>query len=382
MKKYVQLVCMICISIVFLKCESDIEVEPSSLIFNLTDECVLYENNEFNNLNPKAIYSEVNKEIYIVFTCVPPTLDSTAIMFTVLSEESGEMIQSPIQIGSVKSISSFPNIALSTGRIFVTWHGQKSTPEGLAIVELSRDGTIQRRFISDTEPPASFKGDALLANQTSLFHFYNIKHDEDMSGMVCIQASITDGIEIENSINFGNGLIHNAYWDNGLIKVVYTQNGKLTTATFDQQSGSFENILNLESIEHFDPVVSFSPLKDGGTVAAIAQISQNLSLQFYSSDGNPTKTVNLSSKAFNFSNIAVNDSLISIAWVTSENNLEFTLYNFVSSQLYKLKQMNNSTTGIAIEPLLLNVPSGIFTFWRDTRNHNGGDIYYRRTNEL
>jgi len=382
MKKYVKLVCIICISIVFLKCESDIEVEPSSPIFNLTNESVLYENNEFNNCNPKAIYSEVNKEIYIVFTCVPPTLDSTAIMFTVLSEESGEVIQPAIQIGSTISLSSFPNIALSTDRIFVTWHGQNNSLEGLAIVELSRDGTIQRSFISETESPVSSKGDALLTSQTSLFHFFNIEQDEDMSSMVCIQASFTDGIEIENSINFGNGLIHNAYWDNGLIKVVYTQNGNLTTATFDQQSGSFENILNLETIEHFDPVVSLSPLKYGGVVAAIAQISKDLSLQFYSSDGNPTKTVNLSSEAYNFSNIAVNDSLISIAWVTSENNLEFTLYNFVSSQLYKPKQMNNSTTGLAIEPLLLYVPSGIFTFWRDTRNNNGGDIYYRRTDKL
>ena len=377
---------MICICILFLKCEKTTEPKPqeeSSLPFDLTEETVLYENSKFNNSNPKAIYSEINDEIYIVFTRVPPTLDSTTIMFTVLSE-SGEVIQSPIQIGSVKSISSFPNIALSYGRIFVTWHGSKenSTPEGLTIVELSSDGTIQRRFISDTEPRVVSRSDALLANQTSLFHFYNTEIDEDMYDMVCIQAFITDGIEIENSINFGNGLIHNAYWDNGLIKVAYTQNSKFTTATFDQQSGSFENILNLESIEHFDPVVSFSPLNDGETVAAIAQISANLSLQFYDIAGNKTKTVNIKPEAYNFSNIAVKDSLISIAWVSGENNIEFTLYSLLSNHLYEIKQMNNSTTGIAIEPLLLSTPSGIFTFWRDTRNHNGGDIYYRRTNEL
>ncbi len=387
MKKYVQLVCMICISIVFLKCEKDTEQKPegetSSPIFNLTDECVLYENNEFNNLNPKAIYSEVNREIYIVFTCVPPTLDSTAIMFTVLSE-SGEVIQSPIQIESVKSISSFPNITQSNGRIFVTWHGNKinSTSEGLSIVELSREGIIQRRYISDTEPQVSLRGDALLVNQTSLFHFYNTELDEDITHIVYIRASIKDGLESEDSAIIGNGSIHHAYWNNGSIKVVYNQNGKLTTATFDQQSGSFNNIVNLESLDHFDPVISFSPLPDGETVAAFSKISENLSLQFYSSDGNKTKTVNIKSEAYNFSNIAVKDSIISIAWVTGENNVEFTLYSLLSSQLYEIKQMNNSTTGLAIEPLLLSVPSGIFTFWRDTRNHNGGDIYYRRTNKL
>ena len=386
MKKCIQLTCMICISILFLKCERNTEQKPeeeSSLPFDLTEEIVLYENSEFNNSNPKAINSEVNEDIYVVFTRVPPTLDSTAIMFTVLSE-SGEVIQSPIQIGSVKSISSFPNIAQFNERIFVTWHGSKenSTSDGFAITELSRDGTILRQSVSGTEPAASLKGDGLLVNQTSLYHFYNAELDEDISTIVYIRASIENDLESESSAIIGNGLVHHAYWDNGSIKVVYTQNGELNTATFDPQSGTFNNIVKLEFINHFDPVVSFSPLPDGENVAAIAQISASLSLQFYSSNGNLTKTVDIKPEAYNFSNIAVKDSLISIAWVTGENNVELTLYSLLSNHLYEIKQMNKSTAGIAIEPLLLSTPSGIFTFWRDTRNHNGGDIYYRRTNEL
>ncbi len=382
MKKYVKLLIILSLSAIFLKCESKIEEEPSLPGINLKNESVLYENNQFNNSNPKAIYSEENKEIYIVFTRVPPTLDSTAIMFAVISEESGEVIQPAMQIGSTISISSFPNIALSANRIFITWHGQENSIEGLVIVELSSNGIIERSFISNTAPPGTSKGDVLLASQTTLSHFFNAELIEDKSSMIAIQASTISDIDIESEINFGTGLIHNAYWDNGLIKVVYTQNGKLKKAVFDQQSGSLENIIDLESIEHFDPVISFSPLNDGETVAAIAQISKELSLQFYSSDDNQTKTVGLSSEAYNFSNIIVNDSMISIAWVTSENNLNFTLYNYLSSQLYKAKQMNNSTAGIAIEPLLLYTPSGIYTFWRDTRNNSGGDIYYRYTDQL
>ncbi len=117
---------MICISILFLKCERITEPKPEgeSLPFDLTEENVLYENSEFNNCNPKAIYSETNEEIYIVFTCVPPTLDSTAIKFAVLNM-SGEVIQRPVFLGYVKSITSFPNITQSNERIFVTWHGNK-----------------------------------------------------------------------------------------------------------------------------------------------------------------------------------------------------------------------------------------------------------------
>ena len=386
MKKFIQLTCMICISILFLKCKNNTEPKPegeSSVPFDLTEEFVLYENSEFNNSNPKAIYSETNEEIYIVFTQVPPSLNSTAIMFTVLSER-GEVIQSPIQIGSVKSISSFPNITLTNGSIFVTWHGnnENSTSDGFAITELSRDGNILRQSLSGTEPAASLKGDGLLVNQTSLYHFYNAELDEDISTIVYIRASIENNLESESSAIIENGIIHHAYWDNNSIKIVYTQIGELNTATFDTQSGTFNNIVKLESIDHFDPVVSFSPLPDGENVAAIAQISANLSLQFYDIAGNKTKTVNIKPEAYNFSNIAVKDSLISIAWVSGENNIELTLYSLLSNHLYEIKQINKSITGIAIEPLLLSTPSGILTFWRDTRNHNGGDIYYRRTNGL
>ena len=82
----------------------------------MTEERVLYENSELNNCNLKAIYSETNQEIYLVFTSVPSALDSTAIMFAA-PDMSREITQSPIQLGTVKSISSFPDITQFNGVI-------------------------------------------------------------------------------------------------------------------------------------------------------------------------------------------------------------------------------------------------------------------------
>jgi len=351
---------------------------------NLTEEHILYENKEYNNCNQKAIYSEINKEIYSVFTRVSPAFDSTSIMFAVL-DTSGTVIRAPQPIGAVKSISSFPNIVQSGGRIFVTWHGNatESATKGFTAVELSRDGNIGKKMTCVAALPATFKGDALLADETSLFHFYNTEIEEDVSGIAYIRIAIKGGLKSEDSAIIRNCscLLHHAYWDNGSIYVVFTQEGALITAAFDQKSKSVANLVQLESIDCLDPVVSFSPLPDGATVAAYSNTSTNLSLQFYSSKGNRAQKVHISSNAYNFSNIIVRDSIASIAWVTDNNNVACTLYSLVSSQLCKIEQINNSTTGIAIEPFLLSVPHGIFIFWRDCRNHNGGDIYFRRVIE-
>ena len=346
---------------------------------NLTEERVLYENSEYNNCCQKAICSETAEEIYIVFTRVPPTLDSTSIMFAVL-DSGGNVITSPIHIGTVMSLSSFPNIIQSNGKIFVSWHGSADALKGFTIVEIQRNGTIQSRVEIAEAPPVADKGNAFLADPTTLHYFYNAELDEDISSIIYVRVSIDNGFTDTYSQVVGNGssLVHHAYWSNGSIRVVYTQQGDLMIGTFDQQSDTFNGTVLLETLDHFDPIVSFWPLSVDEVVVAYGQISTALDLQFYSPAGTNTRSVAVSSEAYNFSNIAVHNSLVGIAWVTGENKVACTLWDLESAQLYETSLVSSNASGIAIEPFLLNTPNGIVVFWRDCRNHNGGDIYYRR----
>ncbi|NQT26134.1 hypothetical protein HQ585_12320 [candidate division KSB1 bacterium] len=364
----------------FLNCKNTItNVPEQGPKVVLTKERVLYENSEYNNCSQRAICSETGEEIYIVFTRVPPTLDSTAIMFAVLDSDEN-VIKSTIHIGTVKSISSFPNIIQSNGRIFITWHGSYSALEGFTIAEIQRNGTIQGRVEIAEALPAACKGNGFLADPTTLHYFYNSEPDEDISSIIYVQVSIDNGFAYTYSEVVGNGscLVHHAYWSNGSIRVVYTQQGDLMTATFDQQSNTFNGTVFLETLDHFDPVVSFWPLSVDEVVVAYSQISAALDLQFYSLAGTKTRSVAVSSEAYNFSNIAVHNSLVGIAWVTDGNKVACTFWDLESAQLYETSLVSSNASGIAIEPFLLNTPNGIFVFWRDFRNHNGGDIYYRR----
>jgi len=302
-------------------------------------------------------------------------------MFAVL-DSGGDVIKSPVHIGTVKSVSSFPNIIQFNGRIFVSWHGNAndSALEGFTIVEIQHNGTIQNRVEIAEAPPAELKGNAFLADPTTLHYFYNSELDEDISSIIYVQVSIDNGFTGTYSTVFGNGscFVHHAYWSNGSIRVVYTQQGDLMTATFDQQSDTFNGTIFLETLDHFDPVVSFWPLSVDEVVVAYGQISTALDLQFYSPAGTKTKSVAVSTEAYNFSNITVHNSLVGIAWVTGENKVACTFWDLESAQLYETSLVSSNASGIAIEPFLLNTPNGIFVFWRDCRNHNGGDIYYRR----
>lgn len=377
LKSIFSVILLVLMLMLFLNCENNVPEQDPMIV--LTKERVLYENSEFNNCNPRAIFSENSEEIYIVFTRVPPTLDSTAIMFAVLDSD-GNVIKSPIHIGTVRSLSSFPNIIQSNGRIFLTWHGSYSALEGFTIAEIQRNGTIQKRVEIVDALPAALKGNGFLADPTTLHYFYNSEPDEDISSIVYVQVSIDNGFAYTYSevVENGSCLVNHAYWSNGSIRVVYTQQSDLMIGTFDQQSNTFNETVLLETLDHFDPVVSFWPLSVDEVVVAYGQISTALDLQFYSSAGTKTRSVAVSSEAYNFSNISVHNSLVGIAWVTGENKVACTFWDLESAQLYETSLVSSNAPGIAIEPLLLNTPNGIFVFWRDCRNHNGGDIYYRR----
>ncbi len=379
MGKSFHLLSVIFVSYLFLSCNKEENPTNEGDPVEMTSESMLNANNQQNNSNLRAVFSSTNQEIYVLFTSVPTTLDSTAIMFASF-DMNGEILQSPVFVESVKSLSSFPNITASNGRIFGSWHGNDGydVQGGLTLAELSSDGKVLNKYFIETAPPG-ISSNFLLFNQLSLTYFYSAEVVEDEYSIAYVQASAENEL-INASISFiDNTQIHDVYYKNSSMQLAFTQNGELSTAGFDPQSATISNIVNLASINHFDPVVSFAQLVNGECVAAYSSLNNNLSLHFYSSDGNNLNTADISSEAYDFSNITANDSVLSIAWVTGENNVNFTLHNYLNHTRYEIRQLNDSEAGMAIDPYSLITPNGIFTFWRDTRNHNGGDLYYRKT---
>ncbi len=71
LKSIFSVILLVLMLMLFLNCENNVPEQDPMIV--LTKERVLYENSEFNNCNPRAIFSENSEEIYIVFTRVPPT---------------------------------------------------------------------------------------------------------------------------------------------------------------------------------------------------------------------------------------------------------------------------------------------------------------------